>query len=121
MQSFDARSSSWRACAVVLLALQLSACATVPGQTRAQGVLQRDVERMVLFADRARAPACTSRAVVDTLPAPMRPDEPLKVFEEWVVERCGQRLVYKVWMQPNSAIGGTDFGVTMPIDRPPPA
>ncbi len=83
---------------------------SVPGNTVASPLLQRDTLRIILVMDGAADNTCAKRTVVNTEPIkrPTRPDDTGQ--ERWTVDRCGKAIPYLVTYTP-SARGGTDISV----------
>ncbi len=92
----------------------LAGCTTllgpsVPGNTSADSTLRADVARMINVLERSQAPKCKHK-IVDTRVVGI---EGSTVKEEWVIESCGQLVVYPVSLTPDPK-GGSYFGVSSP-------
>lgn len=87
----------------------LSACATVPGETRASPMLKADVSSMIMMIEQASDKGCKQHAIVDTKLISRKEDG--TGAERWTVDRCGKLVNYLVTFSP-SPRGGTDFGVS---------
>lgn len=78
-----------------MVAVMLTACSSVPGETLASGGVRRDITRKVLALADAAAPECKKTRIADTEVLEVFPDG--KVAEErWSVEQCGTRAHYRV-------------------------
>ena len=84
-------------------------CAHVPGETLTSGGLQRDVKARVLSLATANKPACRAN-VVNTEVVELHGDGKVAV-ERWTVERCGERITYRINLPPTR--GGERFTATV--------
>jgi hypothetical protein len=99
--------SWWRVAAALPLLVATCGDAPVPGETTADPVLQHDVTQLLMMMDAGRAKGCSQRKVVDTRMVEWQPDHHT---ERWIVDRCGERVDYRVTYRP-SPRGGTDFDI----------
>ena len=106
-------------CVTLLAILSLCGCATsaildpnIPGRTSADTVLRADVSRMINFIEKSQAPRCSYK-IVDTKVVGV---EGTTVREEWIVESCGNIIVYPVILIPDPR-GGSYYKVTTPDSR----
>ncbi len=102
--------------ALLSLITFIAGCATpavpnfnIPGQSSADAVLRADVSRMINFIEKSQAPRCSYK-IVDTRVVGV---EDTTVKEEWVVESCGQVIVYPVMLIPDPR-GGSYYKVITP-------
>ena len=98
-----------------LLAVVLTACTSIPGESMAHRSIQRDVREKVLAQARAADPQCKQPRIGNT--------EILDVYadgrssqELWSVEGCGRRLNYLVGFPPKRDTG-TSMGFTVRPER----
>ena len=77
------------------IAVLLSACASVPGETLASAGQRRDISRQVLAQARTATPACREPRVGDTEVVEVYPDGRVAT-ERWAVEACGTRTYYRI-------------------------
>lgn len=94
----------------------ITGCATtavpdfnVPGKSSADAVLRADVSKMINFIEKSQAPRCRYK-IIDTRVVGV---EGTTVKEEWVVESCGQVIVYPVALIPDPR-GGSYYKVITP-------
>jgi hypothetical protein len=100
-----------RSIKVILLGLYIaifSGCAT-PGQTKANYLLQGDIQNMINANELAHGHIFGGR-VVDTKAVST---EGLTVIEHWIVKRGDHNVIYEVKLTP-SPRGGTDIEITLP-------
>jgi hypothetical protein len=93
---------------VMVLAIVLAGCATIPGRTRADARLQRDVRQSIGLAERA-AGGSSNAKVFDT--EFLDQDAQGGWREVWVVRRGNRLIRYPVRFTPDPK-GGTLFSVT---------
>ena len=95
--------------AIILSCLALSGCVaptSTPGETTADSLLQRDVQRFITAFERSHG----SGKVVDTKVVSI---EGNVATEQWYVQRGEDVVIYTVKFIP-SPLGGTDIQWTMP-------
>jgi hypothetical protein len=93
---------------LLIPALLLAACASVPGETLTGSRLKREV-RERLVADSARAaPQCRQQKVLNTEIVEVHPDGKAAV-ERWTLDECGARSEYRVYFPPTGR--GTGFSI----------
>ena len=88
------------------LLMLLTGCASdpaVPGATRADEMLQVDIRRIINILESTTEPRCDAHRIVDTERAGLGQ-------ERWIVERCGQHVVYLVTFIVGRP-GATDLSV----------
>ena len=96
--------------AMILSCLALSGCATTtstPGETTADSLLQRDVQRFITAFERSHGSA---GEVVDTKVVSI---EGSVATEQWYVQRGDTVVIYTLKFTP-SPLGGTDVQWTVP-------
>ena len=79
------------ACATLMLA----ACTTIPGETTAPLLVQRDVRDRVLALARSSDPQCKQPKISGTEITEVHSDG-RAAAEVWTVEQCGRRVPYLV-------------------------
>ena len=86
---------------------------TLPGQSIANYVLQRDASQTVAILDSAADNTCKQRKIVntETIDYPKNPSKD-SWTERWTVDRCGTLIYYKMGFTPSTR-GGTDFSVSV--------
>lgn len=119
---------------LVLLCVMASGCAgKPPGQTVASGSLWADARKAVLTIDRALAPDCRDRRIVNTESNAVEGDVVVDLrrdrvrggefAETWTVERCGKNVQYQMTFMPTADGKGTYFKVQSPkgegVENPP--
>ena len=77
----------------------------VPGETLTSGGLQRDIRARVLTLAQAAQPSCRQHTIVNTEVLELHPDGKVAA-ERWTVDRCGERLHYRVDVAPRARGGG---------------
>jgi hypothetical protein len=97
-----------RLVAIAVFAVVLSGCAKIPGNTRADAALQRDVRQTIGLTERALG-GSSSPKVVDT--EFIEEDGRGGWREVWVVRRGDREVRYPVKFTP-APQGGTYFNVT---------
>jgi hypothetical protein len=102
--------------ALLSLITFVTGCATsavpsfnVPGQSSADTVLRADVSKMINFIEKSQAPRCSYK-IIDTKVVGV---DDTTVKEEWIVESCGQIIVYPVMLIPDPR-GGSYYKVITP-------
>lgn len=117
------RRGTGRRSAIALL-FWLTACGLdIPGETLGNPELQRDTWRSLELMDRAAAPECQTRQVIDTeLVTPTVGARYVngvlmegRWVERWIVDRCGASVPYKVEFTADGK-GGTFMKIGMPTD-----
>lgn len=71
----------------------------VPGETFAEPDFQKRVLWALVSADQAAAPGCTDHSIVDTESVGRDVDKQ-ELYERWVLDRCGERVQYRVTFTP---------------------
>jgi hypothetical protein len=84
-------------------------CTHVPGETLTSGALQREVKARVLSLAASATRECKRYTITDTEVLELHPDGKVST-ERWTVERCGERVHYRVNLPP--ARGGSSFVVS---------
>src|SRR5207253_2891203 len=92
----------------IVAACSLLGCAT-PGQTKANYILQGDIQNTINANELAHGHVFGGR-VVDTK---VISTEGQTVTEHWIVKRGDHNVIYEIKLTP-SPRGGTDFRVTLP-------
>jgi hypothetical protein len=70
-----------------------------PGETFADADMQKRVFTGLVVYEHFRAPGCADHAIVNT-EALGRDVDARVVFERWTLERCGERVAYRLEFQP---------------------
>jgi hypothetical protein len=84
-------------------------CTQVPGETLTSGALQREVKARVLSLAASAARECKRYTIIGTEVLELHPDGKVST-ERWTVERCGERVHYRVNLPPST--GGSSFVVS---------
>ena len=92
-------ATSARLAGGILFLTALTGCSSVPGETTASLILQRDVRERVLAQARQAEPGCRQPKVSTTEMLEVRSDGQ-SAEELWTVEACGRRLDYIVLFPP---------------------
>lgn len=102
---------------IVFFGICTAGCATksiqLPGNTKADPVLQRDAAQFVMLLESEEQSRCAQRKIINT-EVKEHPAVPGKDpwIERWTIDRCGSLVYYKVIFTP-SASGGTDVSVKL--------
>ena len=84
--------------------LVLSGCASVPGETLAPASVRRDVSAKILARAAQAKPECRRVRIVDTEVLEVHADGKVAA-ERWSVERCDERVNYRVSFPPTGNRG----------------
>lgn len=84
----------------------------IPGTTQGDWQLQQDTWRLMEMFDRARAPKCNSRKVIDT--KVVKEWSNGKWSELWIISRCGKKVQYPVDYITHPSGSGVMIGVRPP-------
>ena len=106
---------------LLLVAFLFTSCVTsgvkvtpaAKSQTVAEGVLYRDVMRLITTFESALGGECltpTVTKVVAVRPPDLGGRKP-EVMEHWYVDRCGKQVVYAIMYHPD-AQGGTHLAIS---------
>lgn len=98
-----------------LRAIARGAGTPVPGETFTDAWFQRKVLTALVLVEHALAPECASHAAVDTRVL-ARDDEALRIGERWVLERCGERVAYRIDFSPFYLRGHMPAGTYVLLD-----
>lgn len=79
----------------------------LPGNTTASPQLEKDTLFMVMGMDRVEDGGCSQRKVINREIIEATPE---RGTENWVIDRCGKLVRYKITFTP-SPRGGTDIGL----------
>jgi hypothetical protein len=96
---------------LIVFLLFLCGCATlgsVPGNTRADGVLQSDIIKTIGFYEKTRGGSYSPK-IVDTA---LISSDGVSVKEKWTVNRKGKEVDYLVTLTPDHQ-GGTTISVVL--------
>jgi hypothetical protein len=93
----------------LLAVLGVGGCSHVPGETLTSGSLQREVKARVLSLAASAKRDCARYTVTDTEVLELHADGKVSA-ERWSVDRCGERLHYRVNLPPTR--GGSSFVVS---------
>ena len=106
-----------RVMVIFIITVFVEGCATtsiqLPGNTKADQVLQRDAARFVMLLESAEESRCIRHKIVNT-EVVEHPNNPGKDpwIERWTVDRCGSLVYYKVKFTPSPTAG---TGVTVTV------
>ncbi|WP_455209120.1 hypothetical protein [Kaarinaea lacus] len=108
---------SGRVVVIFIITVLVGSCATqsiqLPGNTKADQVLQRDAARFVMLLESAEESRCVQRKIVNTEVEEHPNDSDKDAWiERWTVDRCGSLVYYKVKFTP-SPTAGTGVSVTV--------
>jgi len=93
--------------AAALIATGMTGCASVPGETLASHGERRDASARVLALAAQGHPKCKKTRIVDTQVEDVYSDG--RVSEErWTVDRCGDRLDFRVGFPPKGHPGNVE-------------
>ena len=101
----------------IMFAPDAEAAKKLPGASKADARLQRDVMGHIAFMESLFGGGCKKAQVVDTAVAELPAKQGVDSWvEHWTVDRCGTQVRYRVQLTP-SPKGGTDFAVRILEDE----